>query len=301
VDRAQLRSLFENVNVWKRGSERAPHKPLLLLYALGKCSRGEPRPIPYSEVDQDLQRLLREFGPSRKSYHPEYPFWWLQNDGLWELSEIENLETRKGHTDLKKSELLRYNVTGGFPEPIYNLLCQDSQLVAEITQEVLDRSFPSSIHEDILDAVGIELNIQVVTRTRRAPDFRDEVMRAYECRCAVCGLDMRLGTSQLGVEAAHIKWHQAGGPDIVQNGLALCTLHHKMFDRGALTISQGLKILVSEHVHGTSGFEEWVLSFHGKELRVPQSPNYYPWARFLKWHFREVFRAPARYSEAVVV
>jgi hypothetical protein len=28
------------LQVWTRGDERAPHKPLLLLYALGRCSGG---------------------------------------------------------------------------------------------------------------------------------------------------------------------------------------------------------------------------------------------------------------------
>ena len=42
-----------------------------------------------------------------------------------------------------------------------------------------------------------------------------------------------LDQETLGIEAAHIKWHQAGGPDTEDNGLALCTLHHKRFDRGA--------------------------------------------------------------------
>src|SRR5436189_6378643 len=38
---------------------------------------------------------------------------------------------------------------------------------------------------------------------------------------------------------AHIRWHQAGGPDIENNGLALCVLHHKTFDLGAFTLSEG--------------------------------------------------------------
>lgn len=192
MDKEKLKGLFGNINVWKRGSERAPHKPLLLLYALGKCSREDPRAIPFSEVDPALQKLLQEFGPSKKAYYPEYPFWWLQSDGLWELSETESLERRKGHADPKKSELLRHNVTGGFPEPIYNLLCQDNQLIAEITRSILEQSFPASIHDDLLEAVGLGLGVRVVTRAKRDPDFRDRVMRAYEYRCAVCGFDVRL-------------------------------------------------------------------------------------------------------------
>lgn len=206
MNREQLKGLFKVMSIWRRGAERAPHKPLLLLYALGKCSRGEPREIPFSEVDSKLQSLLREFGPSRKSYHPEYPFWRLRNDGLWELSDVEKLERRESNIDAKKSELLKYDVTGGFPEPIYNLLQQNPQLLVEIAQDILDQNFPTSIHEDVLDAVGIEIEYQVMKVLKRDPHFRESVMIAYEYRCAICGLDIRLGTNQVGIEAAHIKW-----------------------------------------------------------------------------------------------
>ena len=297
MQRAQVRKLFEGINVWKRGSQRAPHKPLLLLYALGKCSRGEPREILFSEIDPILRDLLREFGPSRESYHPEYPFWRLQNDGLWLVSQAEKLEPRKGHTDAKKSELLKYNVTGGFPEAIYSLLREDEQLLLEITCDILERNFPNSIHEDILAAVGLQLGLHVSVPGKRNPSFRNQVMVAYEYRCAVCGFDVRLKTSPIGLEAAHIKWYQAGGPDIVSNGLALCTLHHKLFDRGVFTISTEGQIQVSEQAHGTSGFEGWLLKFHGTLLRIPQNPDYLPKSEFLKWHFNQVFRAPPRYLD----
>jgi putative restriction endonuclease len=54
VGTTQVETLFGGIHVWTRGDERAPHKPLLLLYALGRCSRGEPRLIPYADVDRDL-------------------------------------------------------------------------------------------------------------------------------------------------------------------------------------------------------------------------------------------------------
>ena len=38
----------------------------------------------------------------------------------------------------------------------------------------------------------------------------------------------------VGLEAAHIRWHQFSGPDINENGLALCSIHHRLFERGAL-------------------------------------------------------------------
>jgi putative restriction endonuclease len=297
MDKDGLITLFRDINVWKRGSERAPHKPLLLLYALGKCNRGQPRMVPFAEVDEALRDLLREFGPARKSYHPEYPFWFLQSDGLWELSSAEDLKPRTGGENPSRSEFLEHDVEGGFPEPVFHLLWEDSQLLAQVTQDILDRSFPSSTHEDLLQAVGVDLSWGGLTKRQRDPRFRTAVLTAYEYRCAVCGFDVRLEDTQLGVEAAHIKWRQAGGPDVVPNGLALCTLHHKMFDRGVFTVSPGFQMQVSERAHGTSGFEEWLLSFHGKRIREPLRPDYYPKPEFLRWHFKEVFRAPGRYVE----
>jgi putative restriction endonuclease len=111
----------------------------------------------------------------------------------------------------------------------------------------------------------------------------------------VCGFDVRLGETALGVEAAHIKWYQAGGPNIETNGLALCILHHKLFDRGAFTITLNRQVQVSEYAHGATGFIEWLLAYHGKTIRPPQSPHYLPKEEYLHWHMHQVFRGPARH------
>src|SRR4051812_17295332 len=65
---------FRHLNVWKRGDIRAPHKPLLVLLALGRLQAGSDRLLPFEEIEQPLSRLLEDFGPPRKSPHPELPF-----------------------------------------------------------------------------------------------------------------------------------------------------------------------------------------------------------------------------------
>lgn len=64
---------FAKVRRWSRGGERAPHKPLLLLYALGHFQRQGEAPILFSEAEENLARLLAEFGPPRPTT-PAYPF-----------------------------------------------------------------------------------------------------------------------------------------------------------------------------------------------------------------------------------
>ena len=95
---AYIFEMFEKIKFWQQGGQRAPHKALLILYALARLQQGAGRMISYLEIDNALRSLLIEFGPSRKSYHPEYPFWRLQNDNVWEVPAADTLSTRKGNT-----------------------------------------------------------------------------------------------------------------------------------------------------------------------------------------------------------
>jgi putative restriction endonuclease len=114
IDREKIKELFQQINVWRRGDQRAPHKPLLILYALSKIAAGNKKRIPYSEVDKVLRPLLAQFGPPRKSYHPEQPFWWLQSDGLWELDiDPEIFPRRKsGKNPTKGKDFIVNHVDG---------------------------------------------------------------------------------------------------------------------------------------------------------------------------------------------
>lgn len=53
----ELKNLFSNINTWKRNGERAPHKPLLILSALGRLDRKEPRRVLFAEVKENLKHL----------------------------------------------------------------------------------------------------------------------------------------------------------------------------------------------------------------------------------------------------
>lgn len=288
MNAAELKDRIQNLSIWKNGDQRAPHKPLLILYALGRLQSDSSRFLSYHDVRDRLKHLLKEFGPFRRSYYPEQPFVRLTNDGIWSL----NMDP--GVVHIKDRWLLENGVTGGFSEEVYSLLKKDENLVREIAQIVLSQHFPETIHEDILEAVG--LNIELGSGRGRDPMFRDRILKAYEYSCAICGFNVRLGNNLVAVEAAHIKWHQAGGPDREENGLALCAMHHKLFDRGVFTIDPERQLIVAEEAHGTNGFEEWLMRYHGKQISAPINPDYQPRDSYIKWHFREVFRGPGRYQ-----
>src|SRR5690606_12234193 len=69
---------------WSRSGARAPHKPLLLLYALGRFPQDADGELRYSAVERELQQLLTEYGPPRRTT-PSYPYHHLVSDGVWEV------------------------------------------------------------------------------------------------------------------------------------------------------------------------------------------------------------------------
>ena len=230
-----------NVNAWRKGDKRAPHKPLLMLFAIAQLHRGI-KENSFESVDEHLSKLLADFGPPNPT-KATYPFLRLANDGIWKVTGSEELNTT---TDYGKRHLLNVNAAGSFTPEMQNELANDSTRKQAI-EFLLHENFPESLHDDILNAVGLDLEIGYSNqkRKKRDPEFRQRILEAYERKCAVCGFQIRRDDQVVGVEAAHIKWHQAGGPDIEQNGIAMCTMHHKLFDYGLFAIDKELKLQVS--------------------------------------------------------
>src|SRR5262245_6899680 len=210
MDSDTILKRFDEPSIWKQGDQRAPHKSLLVLYALGRWQRGQAD-VPFRQAEPDLTALLREFGPPRKSDHPEQPFWRLQRDGVWVVDAPSSLPRKTGDTIPRVGSLRAPGVCGAFSPEVQAALREEPALAGQIAVRILDEHFPESLHQDILNAVGLAL---VMDRTYRKRDarFRQRILTAYEYRCAVCGFDVRLGTVSIAIDAAHIRWHQAGGP-----------------------------------------------------------------------------------------
>lgn len=288
----ELLELVANIRVWQQYDQRAPHKPLLILCALGRLRQRSNRLVAYSDIEHTLTELLELFGPPRRSHHPDQPFKRLPGDNLWELQFPAELEGRPS-TSLNLTELRKFNVAGGFPQEIYDYLSNRNDLVETIASKLLATNFPSTYHDEIRRMVGLDTEEATVATKKnvRDPQFRENVLRAYGRECCVCGSNLRLDNSLFDLEAAHIMWHSHGGPDKVNNGLALCGFHHKAFDRGAWGLQPSdYSIQVSSELNGSSQAMDMLLNFEGENLRLPRKSSFHPDSEFIQWHRREVFR-----------
>ncbi|WP_347303669.1 HNH endonuclease [Croceibacterium sp. TMG7-5b_MA50] len=129
---------------------------------------------------------------------------------------------------------------------------------------------------------------QVLTnRIIRDASFRGLVCDAYGGRCAVTRLRMLDGRDNPEVQAAHI-WSVAdGGPDVVQNGIALSGTVHWLFDRHLIAIGDDYRLIVAK---GKVPAEfQAVYGQHGTELHLPMKPEEWPHTSFLEKHRAKFF------------
>ncbi|MEX3022067.1 phosphorothioated DNA-binding restriction endonuclease [Kluyvera sp. STS39-E] len=283
-----LQQAISSITIWRKDGQRAPHKPLLLLYALSRYKQGHGRFFNYdTEIREPLHNLLERFGPQRAQYRPDMPFWRLQGDGFWELINTERCSTTGRSKEPRAGELIENNVSGGFDEKHYALLVNSKTLINTLAQQILESHFTESIQEELADELGFD--IQQI-RKYRDPLFRQQVLRAYNYQCTICGFNMRHDNTSIALEAAHIKWKQHGGPCEITNGLALCAIHHKAFDKGAIGVDENMRVQISSAVNGNSIVSRLFWDFSGAQIHLPMQKQNYPQDSFIAWHAREIFR-----------
>lgn len=133
---------------------------------------------------------------------------------------------------------------------------------------------------------GVRYGAEYLTRARLGQGaFRVLVTEAYQRRCAITG-ERTLPV----LEAAHIKPYAKHGPHLVANGLLLREDLHTLFDDGYMTVTEGLRVVVSKRIREKFENGREYYRHHGESLvNLPRKPDERPARDFLRWHNEEVF------------
>src|SRR5262249_31104186 len=146
-------------------------------------------------------------------------------------------------------------VTGRLEPSVEHALQARPDLLRSAARELVLSNFPETVARDVLEAAGLDADDilgaglpgtgsgdDTGASRRGSAAWRAAVLLAWDRQCAFCGYDGQFRGASVGIEAAHVRWFAFGGPDSLDNGLALCALHHKLFDLGALGLDDGARI-----------------------------------------------------------
>ena len=288
---ARLASLRQH----RRGEQRSPHKPLLVLLALGRLTATGTSQLPWSEAEPALAGLIAEFGPPSRTGRAQsaaYPFTRLRADGVWVLDQDVPMDL--------VGPLAAGHVSGRFDASVEAELRARPELARSAARDLVLSNFPDTVAADVLEAVGLDPAVVLnavdvlpgaaaVPERRRDPAWRSAVLQAWDRQCAFCGYDGQLAAASVGIDAAHVRWFAFDGPDALDNGLALCVLHHKLFDLGVLGLDRRLHVQVSAVFTARTEAGRAVYALHGREL-APRPGTVVPAEAHISWHAREVFK-----------
>ena len=281
---------------YTHNGQRVPHKPLLVLMALGQLDRDGTSAIPWSVAERKLADLITEFGPPSRTTRPQsaaYPFTRLRSDGIWTLD--------RDVPDDNLGLLRAGDVTGRLGVELEDALRERPSLMTTAARRLVEAQFPMTVAPDVLAAVGLDPDYTLGTtlelvpqspQRRRSSAWVQTILDGWDRQCAFCGYDGQLGGAIVGIEAAHIRWFNLGGPDVVDNGLALCALHHKLLDRGALGLTLDYRIQVSAAFSARTESGKRVYELHDRPVQA-RPGTALPRSDFVIWHTTQVFKGLA--------
>ncbi|RYX80523.1 HNH endonuclease [bacterium] len=165
-----------------------------------------------------------------------------------------------------------------------------SQIAIEQFLESPQKSEDSNMREDASDLLPMgptEVIRSVKVRLVQS-FFRDAVLTSYDFRCAVCNLNIieMLNASHI------IPWRQnverRADP---RNGLSLCVLHDRAFDRGLFTLNNQFQVVLSQQLKNLSENHMQTVAFtemEGQIIKMPQ--RFSPDPAALLFHREHIFQ-----------
>ena len=170
--------------------------------------------------------------------------------GVWQYPYCVN---KRGDVDSSNTKLFNASADGApilyFYKPMPYTYLPVGTVVA-VAHDDTSREFTIALAEGRTTATHIDSYLerewvtQVVERRLHQSRFRAIVMAAYRSQCAICALpEVSL------LDAAHIRGDKdPNGQPVVENGLALCSIHHRAYDKRHIGIDEDLRLHVRNDI-----------------------------------------------------
>jgi hypothetical protein len=125
------------------------HQAVLLLWALGRARRGEPRLVTWRAARPELTTLLTEFGLPDSRATPEYPFLALARTAWWEIADARTAPPT-AHGSRGLTWLVANNPRGGLARTVHLQVTEYEAVRDRLVRGLLNRFFAGADVEELL-------------------------------------------------------------------------------------------------------------------------------------------------------
>ncbi|MFF5980935.1 HNH endonuclease [Streptomyces olindensis] len=145
-----------HLKVNRSAGQPALYKPIVLLWAMGRALRGEPRLLPWSETEEAVKALLARHGRKGQRLRPDYPIASLHHEDVWELRDFTGpVTTAHGDSGVKRW-FSENQPRGGLVEPLHELFRHSAVTRLAVLDDLLDTFFEDLDPAPLLADVGLD-------------------------------------------------------------------------------------------------------------------------------------------------
>ncbi len=262
------------------------------------------------EITEDLLDLFDKYWvrvlPFMKPSTLAMPFVRMESDGFWHIVRRNEGESLLGRPERSIAQLQERTFGVRLDEALYqHLQIQENR---RLLRSVLvgERYFSNEARESLLQQgfvnqeafiyseellknpedpeVREALPLEEEYLPVRDQGFRRAVVKAYDHRCALCGIRVRTLDGHTLVEAAHIIPWSETRDDRPVNGLSLCRTCHWTFDERLLSVSRDYEVVTSKQLNVAGNLSGYLMNLEGRTIFVPSQESYRPDRDSLEWH-----------------
>jgi putative restriction endonuclease len=201
---------------------------------------------------------------------------------LANFASIDPSLDRKGASNVSK---LDKEVWAEFFDNWDDMAYQSEAQMAKLNKKSL-QDLDSFSEEDVFEE-GKSRESIVKVRIKQE-FFRKMILSAYDNTCCITGISI----SELLIASHIVPWSADTKNRLnPRNGLCLNALHDRAFDKGLISISGDLRIVVSPLIYQQESKQhdlEFITDYVNKEMRLPS--RFLPDHNLLEYHRQNIFR-----------
>jgi predicted restriction endonuclease len=128
-------SLTKNISSFKKNGKKNQHKPLLLLFSIEALKLNSSSVLKYVETYPLFISILQSYSKSKIASAAD-PFWYLQNDYLWEVFSLKKLRFRKDKDFPPHASLIAAEAVGKMPFWLEKTLSRNPEMLTRAANQV---------------------------------------------------------------------------------------------------------------------------------------------------------------------
>lgn len=201
------------------------------------------------------------------------------------IASLDPAITSTGRVGLGNASALDREVWAEFHAD-WERLAVESQLLRQQLDEQMPQVF--EVESDLLIPEDFTGETKQVITTQRIKQhfFRRAVLSSYRGRCCMSGLS----EPKLLIASHIVPWSIDKANRLnPSNGLCLSAIHDRAFDKGLITLSDDLTIVISAQIQKCNDtfMKEIFMPLNGKKIELPD--RFTPDISFVNWHRSKLF------------